>query len=324
MRIATGLPSFSSPSHSIPPDRFRRYARAADEREYAGAYVIEHLAESPSYASSLLDPLTTITYAAGETETLPMGTSVLLLPLRNPVMFAKRAVTAQHLAGRRLTFGLGTGYVESEFEAVGVPMEERGARYREALALIRRLFTEDRVTFDGEFYGVEEFRLEPQLGQPPRLLAGGDGAGEGDDRTVPRGVLARMNDADGWIAPPRSVDKIAADLADIEGYLEERNRNTDTFDRVALQYVHLVPGADDKRSRREQRRVFGYISGEDRSVDARMDRCLTGTIEAVQETLAEYARLGFDEVICHPMATEPNELDRQLRLIDDHLAAMYR
>jgi alkanesulfonate monooxygenase len=321
MRLSIGLPSFSSPSHAIPPERFRRYVRDADARNFAGAYLIEHLAESPTYASSLLDPLTTLSYTAGETETLPIGTSVLLLPLRDPVLFAKRAATLQHLASRQLTLGLGTGYVESEFEAVDVPMAERGARYREALELVRRLFTEDRVTYDGEFYSVEDFRLEPRLGQPPRLLAGGDGAGRGTDREVPGGVLARMTEADGWIAPPRNSEMLASDLADIEASLDTNGRDLSDFDLVALQYVHLVPGADDKRARREQRGVFGHITGESRPVDQRMDRCLTGSVDSVRETVDEYRDLGFDELILHPMATEPGELDRQLRLVDNRLHA---
>lgn len=319
MRLSIGLPSFSSPSHAIPPDRFRRYVRDADERNFAGAYLIEHLAESPTYASSLLDPLTTLSYTAGETETLPVGTSVLLLPLRDPVLFAKRAATLQHLASRQLTLGLGTGYVESEFEAVDVPMAERGARYREALSLVRRLFTEERVTYEGEFYSVEDFRLEPRLGQPPRLLAGGDGSGTGDDRAVPDGVLARMGTADGWIAPPRNTDLIASDLADIEGHLDAEGRDQADFDRVALQYVHLVPGADDERAKRTQRDVFGYFTAEGRPVEKRMDRCLTGSVDTVRETVAAYRDLGFDELILHPMTTEPGELDRQLRLIDELL-----
>lgn len=323
MQLAIGLPSFSSPSHAIPPDRFRRYVGDADGRGFAGAYLIEHLGENPNYASSLLDPLTTLTYAAGETETLPIGTSVLLLPLRNPVMLAKRAATVQHLSNRRLTLGLGAGYVESEFEAAGVPMAERGPRFREALALLRRLFSGDRVTFDGDFYAVEDFRLEPVLDRPPRLLAGGDGTDTDDGRSVPRGVLERMTHADGWIAPSRPPDVLAADWADYAAHLESRGRDPDRVDRVALQYVHLEPGADDAGARRQQRRVYGNAAGPDRSVEGRMDSWLTGSVNSVVATLSEYERVGFDEVILQPLATDPGALDRQLRLIDELLLAEY-
>ncbi|MFB6309982.1 MAG: LLM class flavin-dependent oxidoreductase [Salinirussus sp.] len=323
MQLAIGLPSFSSPSHTIPPDRFRKYVRNADGRGFAGAYLIEHLGENPNYASSLLDPLTTLTYTAGETETLPIGTSVLLLPLRNPVMLAKRAATVQHLSSRRLTLGLGAGYVESEFEAAGIPMAERGARYREGLSLLRRLFSGERVTFDGEFYSVDDFRLEPILDRPPRLLAGGDGTDTEDGRRVPRAVLERMDDADGWIAPSRPPATLASDWADYAEYLDGQGRDPDSVDRVALQYVHLEPGADDDGARRQQRRVYGNAAGPERSVESRMESWLTGSVAAILDTLADYERVGFDEVILQPLATDAGELDRQLRLIDELLLAEY-
>lgn len=319
MRLGIGLPSFSSPSHAVPPDRFRRYVRDADGRGFSGAYLIEHLGDNPNYASSLLDPLTTLTYTAGETETLPIGTSVLLLPLRDPVLLAKRAATVQHLASRRLTLGLGAGYVESEFEAVGVPIAERGPRFREAVALLRRLFTGERVTFDGDYYSVTDFRLEPVLDRPPRMLVGGDGTDTDDGRAVPKGVLERMEHADGWIAPSRPPGTLASDWADFVAHLESHGRDPERVDRVALQYAHLEPGADDAGAERQQRRVYGNATGPGRSVEGRMASWLTGSVGAVRETLAEYERIGFDEVIVQPLATDPGELDRQLRLIDELL-----
>lgn len=323
MQLGVGLPSFSSETHSIPPDRFRRYARLADEFGFAGAWVIEHLCENPNYATSLHDPLVTLSLVAGETETLPVGTSVLLLPLRNPVMVAKRAVTLQQLSSRRLTLGLGAGYVEAEFDAVGVPMAERSARYREGIELIRRLFYEDEVTFDGEFYSVEEFRLEPDLGQPPRILAGGDGVETDDGRRVATGVKERLRYADGWIAPPRSTDVIESDWTAFADFLESRGRDPDGVDKVALQYLHLVPDEDAERARRMQRKVYEGIVGANRAVDEATESWLTGTVDEVRETLREYETQGFDEVVLHPVTTTPAKLDRQLRLYQRFLLSEY-
>lgn len=323
MQLGVGLPSFASESHAIPPHRFRRYARLADEHDFAGAWLIEHLSENPNYDTSLLDPLTTLSLVAGETETLPVGTSVLLLPLRNPVLTAKRAVTLQHLSDRRLTLGMGIGYVEAEFEAAGVPMEERSARYRESIELIRRLFDEDEVTFDGDFYSVDSFRLEPNLGQPPRILAGGGGIATDDGRTVVDSVKERLLYADGWIAPPRSLDILEADWTEFAEYLESTQRDPATVDKVALQYLHLVPGDDTEQAHRVQRTVYGDILGDDRSVDHATENWLTGTVEEVIATLDEYERQGFDEIILHPMTHTSAELDRQLRLYRKFLLAEF-
>jgi alkanesulfonate monooxygenase SsuD/methylene tetrahydromethanopterin reductase-like flavin-dependent oxidoreductase (luciferase family) len=149
------------------------------------------------------------------------------------------------------------------------------------------------------------------------------GNGTGADREVPDGVLSRMDDADGWIAPPRNTEMIASDLAEIETHLKSEGHDPADFDRVALQYIHMVPGADDSQAEREQRRIFDYITAEGRPVDKRMTHSLTGSVETMRETVAEYHDLGFDELILHPMSTEPGELDRQLRLIDDLLHGQY-
>lgn len=323
MQLGVGLPTFASETHALPPDRFERYARLADEYEFSGAWVIEHLVQPPTYATSQLDPLAALSFAAGATETLPVGTSVLLLPLRNPVLVAKRAATVQHLANRRLTLGLGTGYVDAEFDAVGVPIEERSARYREGLELLWRLFHEETVTYDGEFYSVEEFRLEPRLGRPPRLLAGGGGVETGDGRRVLDSVKARLDHANGWIAPPGPIDVVESDWNAMADYLEAQGRDPDGVDKVALQYLHLVPGEDAAQVERVQRKVYDGLVGPDRSADYAMANWLSGTVDEVREHLAAYERLGFDEVILHPVAREPGELDRQLRLYRDLLRPAY-
>lgn len=319
MDIGVGLPSFATDTHTIPPDRFRRFARLADDYGFTGAWLIEHLRENPNYATSQLDPLTTLAHVAGETERIPLGTSVLLLPLRHPVLVAKRAVTIQHLASRRLTLGLGAGYVPAEFDAVGVPMAERSARYLEGIELLRHLLHEDEVTFDGEFYSVDEFRLEPQLGQPPRILAGGGGVETDDGRHVARGVKARLRFADGWIAPPSSLDPLVADWSSIADYLDQRDLEPDAMERVALQYLHLVPGEDGEGARRKQRRVYQKMLGPDRSLDTAMTNWLTGSVEEVKESLEGYQRAGFDEVILHPMTTVPSELEQQIKSYERHL-----
>lgn len=323
MKLSVGLPSFSSKTHAIPPDRFRRYARLAEAHQFAGAWLIEHLIVPPTYATSLLDPLTTLALVAGETETLPLGTSVLLLPLRDPVMVAKRAVSIQHLASRRLTLGLGTGYVQAEFDAVGVPMAERSPRFLEGIELIRRLFTEAEVTYEGEYYSVEGFTLEPELGQPPRILAGGGGVDTDDGRRVLQSVQERLDHADGWIAPPRALDTLESDWTDFAAHLESQNRDPSTVDKAALQYIHLEPTDDSDRARRVQQNVYRQLIGAGRSVDHASQNWLSGTVDEIRDTLEGYERQNFDEVILHPVSRNPDELDRQLSLWDEYLHGQF-
>ncbi|MDX1746135.1 MAG: LLM class flavin-dependent oxidoreductase, partial [Halobacteriales archaeon] len=301
MKLGVGLPSYASDPHRIPPNRLRRYAQQAEEREFAGAWLIEHLVRPPTYATSLLDPLTTLAHVAGATETLPLGTSVLLLPLRDVVMVAKRAATIQHLAGDRLTLGLGTGYVEEEFDAVGVPIEERSARFLEGIELLRALFAGERVTFAGDYFSVSDFQLEPVTDPPPRILTGGGGTdrptkdGSGTERVVLDSVKRRIDAADGWIAPPRAPDVLETDWTAFASRLDSQGRDPDSVDRVALQYLHLEPG-DPEQARRHQRREAADFIGPDRTVDEIEDAWLFGSVDDIKERLRRYERQGFDQV----------------------------
>lgn len=323
MQLSIGLPTFAAETHRVPSVRLGEYAEKAEDYGFGGAWLIDHLLPTPTYASSLLDPLTTLASIAGRTDTLPLGTSILILPLRHPVWVAKRAATLQHLSEGRLTLGLGAGYVEAEFDAVGVPTGERSARFREGIELLRALLNEDTVTFDGEFYAVDEFHLEPSTPLPPRILTGGGGVDTPDGRIVRDSVTARLRHADGWIAPPRETDILASDWAAFEGFLESQDRDPTAVDKVLLQYLHLVPGTEESQVRRAQRKVYRQVLGPDRPIEYALEQWLTGTVDEIRSTLETYESQGFDEVILHPMTTDPAGLERQLRLYRDELLTAY-
>ncbi|EMA54415.1 hypothetical protein [Halococcus salifodinae] len=133
----------------------------------------------------------------------------------------------------------------------------------------------------------------------------------------------RLQHADGWIAPPQSVDTLAAEWASFADYLESTGRDPDAVDKVALQYLHLEPTTDGVEARRKQRNVYGGIVGEARTVEEASESWLSGSVDDVKATLSAYEADRFDEVILHPLATDPAELDRQLRLYRDHLLPEY-
>lgn len=323
MKLSVGLPTFASDTHRVSPARLNKYAQAAEDYGFAGGWVIDHILPTPTYASSLLDPLTTLSHVASKTETLPLGTSILILPLRNPVLVAKRVATLQHLSDGRLTLGLGTGYVEAEFAAAGIPANERSDRFLEGIELLRALLYEDSVTFDGKYYSVDEFTLEPSPRKPPRILAAGGGIDTPEGRIVRDSVTARVQHADGWIAPPRSPEILASDWAAFENFLESKARDPEAVDKVLLQYLHLVPGKADDQILRSQRNTYRGVLGPERTTDYALEQWLTGDVEDIRSTLRTYEQQGFKEVILHPMATDPSELLRQLRLYRDELLVTY-
>ena len=103
-----------------------------------------------------LEPLTAITYLVTITERIAVGTSVLVIPYRNPIVTAKALATADYLSGGRVILGAGIGWWREEFSALGIPFEDRAARTMEYLTLMKEIWTRPRVTFEGRFARVAE------------------------------------------------------------------------------------------------------------------------------------------------------------------------
>ena len=146
----------------------------ADRLGFDSLWVGDHVA----FPMPILDPLLQLALAAAHTERLWFGTSVYLVPLRHPVLIAKQVATLDLMCGGRFVFGVGVGgEFAREFEAVGVPVNERGARMSEALPLLRKLWSGEPVAHAGRFH-ASEVRLLPKPAQPggPPIWCGGRSA----------------------------------------------------------------------------------------------------------------------------------------------------
>ena len=126
----------------------------------------------------LLDPLVALTLIANETRTLRLGTGILILPLRNPVVLAKAVTSLDIVSHGRLIVGVGAGYIPGEFAAVGVALAERGARMDECIRALRALWGPERPGFEGRFVTIQDVDAHPRpLQRPyPPIVIGGDSA----------------------------------------------------------------------------------------------------------------------------------------------------
>ena len=137
-------------------------------------FITDHLlAAKRFYSVDWLEPLTTLAVAAGATEHVRLGTSILIMPLRNPVILAKELATLQFLSDNRVILGAGVGWNDVEYEAVGVHKSERGKRTDEMLDIMMPLLEGERVTYHGDFYDVDDVFIEPRTSQRPLLWIGG-------------------------------------------------------------------------------------------------------------------------------------------------------
>jgi probable F420-dependent oxidoreductase len=203
-------------------DNVATFARAADDTGFDGIWVFDHVVlqkeQQSKYPYSpdgslgfpptmdFLEPLALLAYLAGITKRAQLGTSVLVLPMRQPVLHAKFMSTIDALSGGRFILGAGVGWWKQEFEALGVPFERRGARMDECLQLVRQLWEREYTDFKGEFYECVDWTCNPKPARPGGIpiWLGGESKGQ----------LQRIGKyADGWLATLRSVPKLKEDFA---------------------------------------------------------------------------------------------------------------
>jgi probable F420-dependent oxidoreductase len=172
------------------PERVTAYSQAAEAAGFESLWVFEHAVIPADYSSrypynaegrvtieddDIPDPLTLLAFLAGVTSTLVLGTGVLILPQRSPVVCAKECATVDALSGGRLRLGVGVGWLREEAEAVGTSFEDRGARTDEYIEAMRVLWREPEPTFHGAFTTFDRAKSNPkpaQIGGVPILVGG--------------------------------------------------------------------------------------------------------------------------------------------------------
>ena len=168
------------------------------------------------------DPLIWLAFAAAAAPTLRLGTCILIVPQRNPLILAKELATLDQLSGGRVELGLGVGWMKEEFDALGVPWQRRGARNDEYIAAMRALWKAPHAEFHGEFvdFGPVTCSPRPVNGNIP-ILVGGD-----TDAAIRRAV----NLADGYFPGEGDVDRLAALLTRVRGELGKVGRAPESLE----------------------------------------------------------------------------------------------
>jgi probable F420-dependent oxidoreductase len=216
MRLGFALPQ-SGPLAG--PEAIARVALRAEELGYDSLWVFDRIlypvqpqnpypgtpdGSLPANMRIMLDPLETLTFAAAFTSRIALGTSVLVMGYRNPVMLAQSLTTLDLLSGGRLRVGLGQGWSKDEHDAVGVPMSSRAARADEFLRVLKAIWTTDPVEFHGKFFHIRRSHILPkpvQKPHPPIYLAA----------YTPGAMQRTATMADGWMpagVPPQGMTQM--------------------------------------------------------------------------------------------------------------------
>jgi probable F420-dependent oxidoreductase len=279
MEMGFGIPVSGS---WATPANIREICGRAEELGYASLWSFQRTLYPggdpiPMPYRSVHDPLAISAYVAGVTERAPISIAIVNLPFYAPIVLAKALTSIDVLSDGRLDAGLGLGWSADEFVAAGVPMERRGARAEEFIACLKAIWTQDPVTFDGEFYRVPTSYVDPkpvQRPHPPILLGG-----NAETALKRAGRLAA-----GWVSASRFP------AAQVPGAVE-------------------VIKAAARDAGRDPEALRFIIRAAVKVRDADEDLQFTGTLDKIKQDFADYAAAGatelfvdlnFDEQIGNP------------------------
>ena len=254
--------------------------------------------------------MTSLAAIAARTQKLKFGPSVLVLPYRTPVVAAKEMATVDWLSRGRLFPAVGVGVeLPREFDASGVPFKERGRRTDEAIRVLRLLWTQDEVSYQGEFFKLDRVTIFPKPWQsPPPIWIGGKSEAA-QKRT------ARLGD--GWIPSFITPEEFRIGVQKVQelAAVEKRQVPEDHFGTL-INYTVAASEADALALAQP------YIA-RGRVDEATMRACTAfGPIEVLASRVEEYAKGGGSKFILRPLCPPERMLD-QLALAADHVIPDY-
>jgi len=271
------------------------------------------------YRVSWLDSLMTLSHVAAVTEQVKLGTSILILPTRQPAVLAKEIATLHYLSGHRYIYGIGTGWYGPEFTACGVDKSERGARTDEVLKATMALFSGEPVEFHSTHYDLVGVIVEPRLDPlPPVWAAGGSQLAHDASPERPAmnpNVLRRIAAADGWIARPTCPPElIAADRELITAARSEAGHDSPfTVAHENFTWIEEQGTADEIRAVQQAR--FGDIVSAERPWEYIDEVYMPGTIDDIQRKVQARVDAGVEYLMLHTLSADVE----QLELIAKHI-----
>jgi len=265
----------------------RSQAQRAEALGFDSLWVGDHIA----FHVPIPDSLAMLSFAAGVTERIALGTAVYLLPLRHPTLIAKTTATVDLLSGGRLVLGVGVGgEFPPEFAAVGVPVAERGARADEAIGVMRRLWTEDAVAHSGKHFSFGAVTVAPKPVRVPPIWVGG---------RAPVAMRRAGRLGDGYISHMTDADRYRENLALIAQSARDAGRRDVAFTPACFLFTFLEDRFED--AEKKAAALLGMIYRRDFS-EAAKRYCLLGRPEDCLEQLHAFARAGARHFILVPLS----------------------
>ncbi|MEK0320155.1 MAG: TIGR03619 family F420-dependent LLM class oxidoreductase [Nitrosopumilus sp.] len=238
----------------------------------------------PEVYQNVIDPIETLTYVAGITQKIKLATGIIDMLYQNPLILANRLSTLDNLSKGRLLLGLGLGHSKDEFQAAGVPFENKGERADEFLEVLNKVWYDDIVEHKGKFYSIPKSVIGPKPYQEKIPIYLGGSAPKALDRIV-------SSNANGWMGIPQSgIDAFKAGQEQLRKAAQEQGRDPNTIEFPVL--------------------LFPEVSEVDLGTDR---QSMNGSIAQIAQDIQGFEKLGVTHVnLVFDFGSVANDLKKRL------------
>ncbi|MFX1553563.1 MAG: LLM class flavin-dependent oxidoreductase, partial [Promethearchaeota archaeon] len=277
--------------HSTAPyadwEIFLKIAKEAERVGYDSLWITDHLI-SPKGRSHGLEALTILSALATATEKIRLGTYVLCNQFRHPSLLAKMISTIDHISKGRINLGIGAGWYKAEHISFGLNWDKlpiRVSHLKESILLMKKLWTEDNVSFNGEYYRIKNATLEPkpiQKPYPPIWIGG----------KSPEIKQLVAEEGNGWIPVLPSPKQFAKDLEEIKKKMEKINRDFNQLQVAFGGAAYTLVTDDEKLAKKELKKISRY-----RNIPIDKLNCMIGNSSFIKERIQQYKKVGVKHIV---------------------------
>jgi len=288
LKFGIALETFTPPGKVPSGDSILEMALLAEKLGFDSVWAWDHIMLGSHKVYPVLDSLTTLTAIGARTSRIKIGTGVLILPLRNPVVLAKTLSTIQLLSHSRLILGCAAGWYEREFRAAGVDFKKRGNIFEDSFNLVRKLLAERDVTDLSGNYNLDHATMEPKADRIPMLIGGYS------DTVLER--TGRL--ADGWISYYYTAESYAESWAKVATSAQKKGKNAESMRRIDI--VPLAIASNFETGGKIARDFTARYTDLPRNSACTAESSVSGSVSECIAQIKKYESAGINDLIFIP------------------------
>jgi probable F420-dependent oxidoreductase len=293
--------NFVGPGEVPDIDAIYAYAQRAEALGFESLWAWDHILLGVEPSFPIIDSITTLGAVAARTTKIKLGTGVLVLPLRNPVVAAKALGSLDVISKGRLVVGVAAGWYAREFDAVGVPFKQRGRIFERNLDILMKLWTQDRVTLKADEFNLREAVMVPRPVQRPRppILVGG----------YVDAVLKRAGTVgDGWLTYFYTPESFTKGWSKVQAFAREAGRDPKTL--KSTNQLAIYVGRDREQTAADMRQWLSTEWDVAAWSESTIEHAIHGSPEQCVEQLKAHVATGVDRIILIPYRYQPEQVER--------------